>query len=409
MAKISTTYFNYNKIITIEIKNILDEVEQPIYVSIVNIIKAYNTTIRGMLKNYQCVELGEKQYALLESLETKKISIRNLFTNEFVKQLEYLKYFDISLIISGNELKLNNTKNKFIVNYFDIFETVYHYPSLLSLISCDVYIYFYTTIKISGHTFKTKQNDLLFKAIFPKFSYQDPNLELVLNSYNTFKSYKIDPKERLRDIGDQTILVSKTSHHYLKPPYGNCSDYQDNDRMFNSSNHWQCYRQCIKTMAENIFNCRPVLIEYTSHELDSDSYIECDSSVQKLFDEYLKTQNISSKCNQICPKNCVDIDFKMNVIKETQNDLGRNNSQTTNYRSLVWDTTQPMFVYKEELILSSIDYIVYCGGLVGLWFGTSAKDVIIIVFDKTFWFNLWHIILIKYNSNRNSIIVRHYN
>ena len=76
------------------------------------------------------------------------------------------------------------------------------------------------------------------------------------------------------------------------------------------------------------------------------------------------------------------------------------------YKTLVWDTTQPMFVYKEVPVLSFIEYMVYLGGLVGLWFGTSAKDVVIILFDKTFWLNLWHIFPIKYHSNRNSLFIR---
>ena len=65
---------------------------------------------------------------------------------------------------------------------------------------------------------------------------------------------------------------------------------------------------------------------------------------------------------------------------------------------LVWDTTQPMFVYKEVPVLSFIEYMVYLGGLVGLWFGTSAKDLVIILFDEIFWLNLWHKILIIYKK-----------
>ena len=89
-------------------------------------------------------------------------------------------------------------------------------------------------------------------------------------------------------------------HKYLKPPYGDCSDYQD--RLFNSTNQWQCYRQCIKTLAQKKFNCKPVFIENTLHELDSDYYLDCNSSVQKKFDEYFKTKIISSKCTKFVRK-----------------------------------------------------------------------------------------------------------
>ena len=54
-------------------------------------------------------------------------------------------------------------------------------------------------------------------------------------------------------------------------------------------------------------------------------------------------------------------------------------------RSLVSDSTQPMFVYNEESILSFTEYMCYCGGLIGLWFGTSAKDIVFILIRFRFW------------------------
>ena len=40
-----------------------------------------------------------------------------------------------------------------------------------------------------------------------------------------------------------------------------------------------------------------------------------------------------------------------------------------------------MFVYSEEPVMSFSDYLVNCGGLKGLWFGTSAKDLITFIID----------------------------
>ena len=60
---------------------------------------------------------------------------------------------------------------------------------------------------------------------------------------------------------------------------------------------------------------------------------------------------------------------------------------------MVWDTTQPMFVYNEETVMSFIDYICYCGGLVGLLFGASAVDILYIIFSKTTWIIIWTITL----------------
>ena len=45
--------------------------------------------------------------------------------------------------------------------------------------------------------------------------------------------------------------------------------------------------------------------------------------------------------------------------------------------NIIWDTTQPTFSYLEKPVLTFTGYLVYCGGLVGLWFGTSAQDVLV--------------------------------
>ncbi len=50
-------------------------------------------------------------------------------------------------------------------------------------------------------------------------------------------------------------------------------------------------------------------------------------------------------------------------------------------KNIVWDSTQPMFIYKEEAVMSFTDYLCYCGGLLGLWFGTSAKDFIYFILN----------------------------
>ncbi|CAG2167321.1 unnamed protein product, partial [Oppiella nova] len=54
-------------------------------------------------------------------------------------------------------------------------------------------------------------------------------------------------------------------------------------------------------------------------------------------------------------------------------------------KTLVWDSTQPIPVYREEPVMSLTDLMVYTGGLFGLWFGTNIKDVIIWFIDSRLW------------------------
>ena len=54
-------------------------------------------------------------------------------------------------------------------------------------------------------------------------------------------------------------------------------------------------------------------------------------------------------------------------------------------RRILWDTNKPMLSYIDSPDMSFTDYVVYCGGLLGLWFGQSLKDIILLSID---WFKI---------------------
>ena len=57
-------------------------------------------------------------------------------------------------------------------------------------------------------------------------------------------------------------------------------------------------------------------------------------------------------------------------------------------KRLIWDSTQPMFVYNEEPVMTFTEYLCFFGGLIGLWFGTSAKDIIVLLAKYRFWIEI---------------------
>ena len=372
MMKISKIYFNFEKHIIIDLKSNVDKTNHAIFVNLMFFIPMNN--IPKEIMDSPCKfssNYNETLYIFIDCLAENKIS-----SNYFISKFE--KFFEtFTIYFSGNEYKLGDIPHESKTFYFDSKENSKLGEFLLN---------FHVTIEISKNIYHKNDNSVL--KVF------DTNFNIGFNSYNTLKSYKTEWNFD-GDFEPKIIVVSKTMHKFLKPPYGDCSDYLDH--LFDSTNQWQCYRKCIKTLAQKKFNCKPVFIENTLHELDSDYYLDCNSIIQKRFDEYFTANNLCKKCEQICPKNCLNIDFQMNVKSD-------NNGEDS--KSLFWDTTQPMFIYKEVPILSLIEYMVYLGGLVGLWFGTSAKDVVIILLDTTFWLNLWHNFLIKYNTNRNSLFIR---
>ena len=380
--KISIIYLNYENNIILDIKSNLDETGRSFLLTIVNphnMEESKNNLIKNPCK-VKNIDHDKLKYDFVDCLANNNISSKDMFSYEFIKVFQ--RNINYSSII----------KYKF---------TAFQYSQDLIKLFNKFYFNVYITTEVIGNKLDKKDNSFL-KFSFPKFE----TTELILNFYNTLNSdeFNQNPWSFLMN-SKEIILVAKTIHQYQKSPYGNCSDYQE--PILNSTNQRRCYRQCIKTLAQKKFNCNPVFIENILYELDSDSYLFCNSSVQRKFDEYFHTKKPSSICNKICPKNCLNIDFLKNVIAIPKG-FESNNLKQIYHKTLVWDTTQPMFVYKEVPVLSFIEYLVHLGGLVGLWFGTSAKDVITILFDKTFWFNLWHIFINKFNSNGNLIIVRQY-
>ena len=103
------------------------------------------------------------------------------------------------------------------------------------------------------------------------------------------------------------------------------------------------------------------------------------------------------------------IDY-ISIVVTTDTQMGNelwyalNESERYYRKRIVWDSTQPMFAYNEESVMSFTDYLCNCGGLFGLWFGTNAKDFIIWLIESQFWISVWHRIL-EYLQLRTPVIV----
>jgi hypothetical protein len=50
-----------------------------------------------------------------------------------------------------------------------------------------------------------------------------------------------------------------------------------------------------------------------------------------------------------------------------------------------WDKKYPLITYIETPVMSFTEYLCYCGGLLGLWFGSNAYQVMSYVIDSRNW------------------------
>ena len=170
----------------------------------------------------------------------------------------------------------------------------------------------------------------------------------------------------------------RSSRQYLRSPYGQCFDYRDSD----SKSRQQCLRKCFRDNHEKSFQCIPPFIDFHISELD---FIPNTTQLcLKLHKEF--EQKFRDKCMKFCPKECLRVEYSYRIT-ESDSRSGidhwlRQYRERRLYSKLIqWDSSEPMFAYTEEPVMLLFYYLVNCGGLMGLWFGTSAKDLITIIIN----------------------------
>ena len=195
-----------------------------------------------------------------------------------------------------------------------------------------------------------------------------------------------------------SLVLTKTLTQYMEPPFGECSNYWPiTQQHFNASSHMQCQRQCLRNFAERLYNCTPLLIDSSFNELDfpTNDKTLCGFEIFKEFEENKLNFSLITRCKKYCPNDCKAVEYFYSVHKtDTQigNEFWHNLSESKRYyrKSLIWDSTQPMFAYNEEFVMSFTDYLVQCGGLIGLWFGTNANDLFIWLIEWSLWTKIWN-------------------
>ena len=171
----------------------------------------------------------------------------------------------------------------------------------------------------------------------------------------------------------------RSSQQYLGSPYGQCFDYRDSD----SKSRQQCIRKCFRDNHEKKFQCIPLFIDYFVSELDFiPNTTQLCSESHKEFEH-----KIREKCLNMCPKECLRVEYSYRITESDSRTgidhwLRQERRQKLYSKSIEWHKSEPMFAYNEEPVTTFSDYLVNCGGLMGLWFGTSAKDLITIFIES---------------------------
>ena len=201
-----------------------------------------------------------------------------------------------------------------------------------------------------------------------------------------------------------TIFLSKTLRQRLHHSNALCNDYELTiNRFWNAKSYIQCYRKCIQYKHKTRFDCIPLFIDRYITELDFDSVDNKICSFETFSERKNNLTEFRKYCRRKCPKDCFNVEYHP-IYKKSENYFG--NQQWFDYpaikppnvkgftienpdnfyerpveRRIVWDTSKPMFAYIDEPVLTFTAYLVYCGGLMGLWFGQSVHDLIVLIIN----------------------------
>ena len=218
-----------------------------------------------------------------------------------------------------------------------------------------------------------------------------PTLKLISNGVETFET-------------NYSIVVKKSSHQYKSRPFGQCYDYSIPDELtYHSMSYIECYRKCLTHHYIERLNCVPYIIDkfITEYDLTNNETKICSTNAKDVMKRRSMEKVFIQKCSKECPKECFRVEYSSNVKERSSyfsNQIWINSNQYERaYQRLIsWDSSEPMFAYIDEPVMTFTQYLVYCGGLMGLWFGQSLKDMLILLIDKSFWRSIIHKSYLKY-------------
>ena len=164
------------------------------------------------------------------------------------------------------------------------------------------------------------------KDIFEELTYhKNRNISLgnlVLHSHSVPHINDIATFNNRLLSSNNTFIVRKILRSYLEFPFGNCSHYKPQTvHEFNASSHMQCYRRCLISFARKHIGCHPVFIDNFISELDLEPNEEYNKTNVCLYDKYLefeekrKTLQLNQKCVNLCPKDCLTVDYFYDIME----------------------------------------------------------------------------------------------
>jgi hypothetical protein len=227
---------------------------------------------------------------------------------------------------------------------------------------------------------------------FRKFkrSFNKQTLVLIIHS-NSFQSFKQSATKLDQPLINKFYKLFKligTKQTFIEYGKEICSHYDSKYRQFNAFSQSSCLRKCYQNYCQQRFNCSPLVINemISSIDREENEMQFCSKELNDFCEIAINRKNISNKCAKYCPKDCIQFDNQLSdtlllrLLKETDNSFEE--------IVLVWDKNYPLISYIETLVMTFTDYLCYCGGLFGMWYGSNANLVVTYALNLRNWISL---------------------
>jgi hypothetical protein len=138
-----------------------------------------------------------------------------------------------------------------------------------------------------------------------------------------------------------------------------------------------CLRKCYQNYCQKRLRCSPLVINEIISSIDEEENEPkfCSKRENDLFNELINENNSTNQCLKYCPKDCFKFDVQTTLLGYIDSTLTKECSTDLREVQLFWDKNYPLISYIETPVMTFTEYLCYCGGIFGLWFGTNANLV----------------------------------
>jgi hypothetical protein len=214
---------------------------------------------------------------------------------------------------------------------------------------------------------------------------------------NSFESFKVSATKwqkfittyEIRDNFKLYKLIG-TKQIFIENGKDICSHYNSNYRPFNAFSQSSCLRKCYQNYCQKRFKCSPLVIKEIISSIDEmeNKLKFCSKELNSFCEKAINKKNISKECTKYCPKDCIEFDIILSDFLSIKKNFKKETDGLISETRLVWDNNYPLISYIETRVMTFTEYLSYCGGLFGLWFGTNANLVITYALNPKNWISL---------------------